>query len=147
MKKNNAIIISIIIAIIFAAGGFFAGMQYQKSQARSALAQGFGGAGGFRRFAGANGATGSAPIRGTVLSTDASSITLKLADGSSKVIILSSGTGIVKSTTAKASDVKSGDTVTIIGTSNSDGTVTAQQVLDGSMGMLRGPRPSGQPAQ
>ena len=57
-------------------------------------------------------------------------------DGSSKIVNLTSQTTISKTTTGSATDLKSGETVTAIGTTNSDGSVTAQNVLVGNGGMM-----------
>ena len=148
--NKNIIIVGIVALIIGGVGGFFGGMQYQKGQATAARAQfagGFGGgtgaAGGRTRGAGA-GANGGMAVRGTIISADSSSITVKLPDGSTKIVILSSTTMIGKATTGSASDLTNGANVTIFGTTNSDGSVTAQNVQVGTA-MMFGGRPSGSP--
>src|SRR5579884_3058200 len=104
MKGNN-IIITVVVAIIVAAAGFFGGMQYEKSQAASTgggygqFARGgngqFGGANGARRFGNGNGGA----TFGQIVSADPTSITVKLQDGSSKIVNISSSTKIMKTTT------------------------------------------------
>ena len=56
------------------------------------------------------------------------SITVKLSNGSTEIVVLSASTAFMQSTKAALSDVKTGDTVNVVGTANSDGSVTAQQV-------------------
>lgn len=125
--KNNNMVITIIVAVIVAAVAFFGGMQYQKSQVSTALsATGrTGSAGQFRQRAGANGQT---PTRGEVVSISGQNMTVKLPDNSSKIVLLSDKTVVSQSATASATDIKSGDQVLVLGTSNSDGSVTAQDV-------------------
>ena len=77
-----------------------------------------------------------APVRGQIVSSGDNTITVKLSDGSSKIVDLTSQTKINKATTGSVSDLKTGTTVTAIGTTNSDGSVTAQDVTIGN-GMFR----------
>lgn len=129
MNKNTMMIVAIILIIAAGAGGFFGGVQYQKSQ-RTQFAGRAGGAGFAGRFGGAGGANGAnfAPVRGQVLSMDNNSITVKQMDGSTKIVVVSSTTSFVQSQKASESDLKTGDNVMIIGTTNSDGSVTASNV-------------------
>lgn len=123
--KNKNILITILIAVIVGGVGFFAGMQLTKSQTntndQSAQVQQRGNA----RFGGRGGNRGT---MGSVINQDANSITLQLPDGSSKIVLLSTSTIFVKTDKASASDIKNGDKVIVFGTTNSDGSVTAQNV-------------------
>ncbi len=119
--KGNQIIITVILVVLVGAAGFFGGMQYQRVQ-RGA------GAGGFARRFGGVGQNGAAPVRGQILSSDANSITVKLADGSGKIVLINSGTMITQLATASASDLKEGKQVLVLGTINPDGSVTATNV-------------------
>ena len=121
-------IVSAILVIIAAVGGFFGGMQYQKGNAGSNLAQG--GNGAFRQRSGMMGQNGQnfRPVRGQVLSQSSNTLTVKLSDGSTKIVVLSGSTVYLKSTTALQGDLKTGDTVNVVGTQNSDGSVTAQDI-------------------
>ena len=128
---NKTIIIAAVLIVVAGAGGFLGGMQYQKSQTTSRFAQFAGGGNGqFRRFGQAGGGAGAntSAIRGQVVSTDSNSITVKLPDGSSKILVVGSNTTFMKSTSASLSDLKSGDTIMAFGTTNSDGSVTARNV-------------------
>lgn len=139
---NNKIIIFSIVALLIGGGvGFFGGMQYQKNQLPTGNFR-TGGNAGARRFG--NGANGSV-IRGQVISKDNNSITIKLQDGSTKIVIVGSSAMIAKSTLGTADDIANGNNVTVFGTANSDGTVTAQNVQVGNLGMF-GPRGSGTPS-
>jgi hypothetical protein len=125
MNKN---LITIIIVIIVGVGAFFGGMQYQKSQVPSFAT----GQGEYRQRMMGQGQQGQGqtfrPVRGDVLSTDNNTLTVKLQDGSSKIVILSGNTTYMKEASATKEDLKTGNTVMVTGTSNSDGSVTAQSV-------------------
>ncbi len=125
--KTNQIIITVLIAIIVGGAGFFGGMQFEKSQAPSNSSGNYammrnGGRFGNRLGAGNQGGLGQ------VISQDANSLTIKLADGSSKIILLSGNTKYEKTNPASLSDIKNGDRVLVIGTANSDGSETANTI-------------------
>lgn len=124
--KNKNLIISVALVVLALAGGFFAGMQYQKSQ-RVTFAGGMYGRNGMMRQFGQNGQN-FRPVRGTVLSLDNNTMTIKLANGNSEIVVLSPSTRYVKSAPAALSDIKAGDTVMAIGTQNNDGSLTASDV-------------------
>lgn len=84
-------------------------------------------------------------IAGSILSIDANSITLKLVDGSTKIIILGSSTTYSDTVSATQADLKSGANVAVFGTVNSDGSVTATSVqINPEFGR---PQPTPTPAQ
>ena len=156
MKPIKAMYV-LILVIVFAAAGFYGGVMYQKSQLRATFAGGAGGqfsgrfGGGQGGFAGGQGGPGGAsgmrPVSGQIVSQGNDSVTVKLTDGSSEIINLTGQTTINKTSTGAASDLKSGDRVTAIGTTNSDGSVTAQTLLIGNgMMMFRGQRNGGGPS-
>lgn len=124
--KNKNLIISVALVVLALLGGFFAGMQYQKSQ-RATFVGGMYGRNGMMRQFGQNGQN-FRPVRGTVLSVDNNTMTIKLANGNSEIVVLSPSTRYVKSAPAALSDIKTGDTVMAIGTQNNDGSLTASDV-------------------
>jgi RNase P/RNase MRP subunit p29 len=129
MKKNKMIIVAVILIIVACAAGFFGGMTYQKNQAPSFSLTGRGNfAGRFGQAGQAGQNSNSRPVRGQVLSMTSNTLTVKMSDGSTKIVVLSGSTAFVQSTKAALSDVKTGDTVNVIGTQNSDGSVTAQDI-------------------
>lgn len=120
MNKN---LILVIVLIVVAGGGFFGGMQYQKSQRTvraGQFAQG--------QFGSRMGQQGGRPVTGSIISNDNGSITVKLADGSSKIVLFSGATVVNKQTTGSKSDLTTGARVLVIGKENSDGSVTADTV-------------------
>lgn len=133
-EKNNSsknFLITGVIVVIVAAGAFFGGMKYQQSKSPSlsngqfaSSNGGFRGAGGGMRTGGNRGGT----VVGKILSMDQNSITVQLQDGSSKIVNVSATTTYSKSATGSKSDLTSGINVAVFGTSNSDGSVTAQSV-------------------
>jgi hypothetical protein len=154
--KNTNLVITIVVAVVVGVAAFFGGTMYQKSQASAnggqfsqvSFQRGQGGAGAqggnFRRIGGAGNAT-----MGEIVSIDATSMTVKLQDGSSKIVNLSDKTIFSKTSTASKTDFKTGDKVTAFGTAASDGSITAQMVSQGGNMMFRGGTsgPSSQPAK
>jgi hypothetical protein len=124
--------ILVAIVVIVAVGAFFGGMKYQQAQGMGQRQLQFTGGpggqnGGFgRRFGGAG--SNAQAARGQVVSLDSSNITLKLSDGSTKLINLSGSTSYMKADKASANDIKTGTTIMVFGTTNSDGSITAQNV-------------------
>lgn len=129
--KNNLIIVAIFALIIGGAVGFFGGIQYQKSQRSQVLqfngqARQTGGSGNFRAGQGIR--NGFAPITGEIIDFDDKSITVKLEDGSSKIVLLSKETSISKFNSVSTSELKKGERVAAFGKQNSDGSITAQNI-------------------
>lgn len=144
--KAQQIVITLVVAIVVGAAGFFGGMQYQKSKATVANVQSGlnrqGRAGGKGRFGGQNG--GNA-VRGQVISTSDNGITVKLADGSSKIVLISGSAQVGKEATAAKSDIQNGDQVVVFGMANSDGSINAQSVLiNPGLGNRQSPSPQPQ---
>lgn len=100
--------------------GFYAGMKYQQSKV-PVRQFGQGGQGQNRVRMGGQ-------VIGEILSMDEKSVTVKLADGSSKIILLSSTTTFSATATGAKTDLKVGVRVAAFGTTNSDGSVTATNV-------------------
>ncbi len=136
MKHNNNTVTIVVIGVVALGIGFFGGMQYSNYQRAQLRGQFAGGQFGGRMIGGGQGAggnrmmfrNGSRPVYGQIVSQDDKSITVKMNDGSSKIVILSVKTSINKASEATKDDLKAGDTVAVFGTENSDGSVTAQNV-------------------
>lgn len=128
---NNKIIMP-ILAILIASGAFFGGMQYQKLKVPSFgnFRNGQGAVAGARGMMGQRNGNGQnfRPVSGEILSFDSNGVTVKLTDGSSKIVLFSGSTAFVKSSEGTKDELKVGDKVMVVGAQNSDGSVTAQNV-------------------
>ncbi|HSX18772.1 MAG TPA: DUF5666 domain-containing protein [Candidatus Saccharimonadales bacterium] len=123
----NTILIAVLVALVVGGAAFFGGMKYQQSK-RMAGGQ-FGarqGANGQRQGPGGNG--NNRPIAGQITAIADNSITVKLMDGTSKIVILSDSTSINKAATATKGDLTNGENVAVFGMTNTDGSVTAQNI-------------------
>lgn len=132
MPKKFLIII--FIAVIFAgAGGFFGGMEYR-------LDANVGGAfrdhqeGDFsRRFDSMRGMRGmmggsSSPLFGEIISQGEGSFTIKLSDGSTRIIFISDSTQITKSIDGILGDLEIAGQIFVSGEENPDGSYTAKTI-------------------
>lgn len=144
IKQQQLIIAGFVLIVASAAGGFFGGMKYQES--KSPIGR-FGNGNMMRQFQRGNN-QGFRPVNGEVLSVDDKSMTVKLADGGSKIVLFSESTTFNKSDAATKANVKAGEKVAAFGTENSDGSITAQSVqLNPTMRFGDSPRGSTGSAQ
>ncbi len=126
---NKTILIAVIAVIVVGAGAFFAGMKYQETKRTTTFRQQLNGRTGGGQFQGnGNRTAGLRPVSGDIISADDKSITVKLADGSSKIVIFSATTEINKANKVGKEELKTGEKVAVFGTQNSDGSVTAQNI-------------------
>ncbi len=138
------VIWAIVIALVAGGAGFFSGMAAGKANALKTANGGLGAGsfgGNFARTGGAGaggryflkggamhlGSSGSFAA-GQILSASANNIVIKMPNGSTKIILLSSATKINKSVAGSASDLSQGESVVISGTANQDGSISADAV-------------------
>lgn len=118
--------------MVFAAGGFYAGMQYQKGKAgnfaRGQFQNGLRQQSGFQTR---DGLQAIRPVSGEIMEKGESTITLKTQDGGNRIVIYSDSTRVNKSSEGSSADLKVGEEVIVIGTEGADGTVTAQTISIG----------------
>lgn len=136
MNKNQ-VIGAVVVLIIVGGGAFYAGMSYAGSQtpARSTFSTA-GGAGGFAGRTGARGGAGGGFTAGTIVSSGSGTISIQQQNGSStEIVLVGPSTQILKTVAGSASDLSVGTTVTITGTSNSDGSMTANSIQVRPAGM------------
>lgn len=125
------------ISIVVAGTAFFGGVKYRDYQLQKQRTN-FSGGQFFRQgqFAGQNSngqrqggqRFGGGALTGQVMGLDDKSMTVKLPDGSTKIVIFSDKTIYYKSSEASKSDLTQGINVAVLGTANSDGSVTAENI-------------------
>ena len=117
--KNKNLISTVLLIALFSVLSFFAGqkMPGKKSQ------QGFD-----RAQFGGQGQTRNGQILGEITSVESDKITIKQTDGSSKVILISDQTNIVKTSPSVISDLKIGGKVAIFGKANTEALISAQSI-------------------
>ena len=129
-KYKQHMTIVIVIALILIGGAYYAGGKHATNKLRASFggrgATALGGAAG-ARGAGRFG-SGGGLVTGTVLSKDDTSITVGSKDGSSKIVLYSGSTQVLKSTSGTPDDIAVGSNVSAQGTQNSDGSVTASSI-------------------
>jgi len=124
-------VVVLLIAVGVGALSFYGGIQYQKGQVTTgrnySIGQGTGrtgqsGTAGTRRMGSGQ------PVSGEILSMDDTSLTVKLIDGSSRIVLINSKTIFNKTATVEKTELKVGEKVGVFGTTNTDGSVSAQNV-------------------
>ncbi|MCU1580809.1 MAG: hypothetical protein JWO01_197 [Microbacteriaceae bacterium] len=120
-------------------GGVLIGRNTASASQAGAARAGFGGAGGFPGAAGASGAPGAGGAgggggftAGTIVSVSNGQLVIKAADGTQKTVTTDSSTKVSKTSASDVSALKAGQTVTVIGATGSDGTVTATSISEGA---------------
>lgn len=124
--KSKQIAVIIVALVLVGNAGFFTGVKYQQSKQPSRT--NFQSFGQQRGFSATRQPAGSQVVRGEIIDKDEESITVKLPDDSSKIVLLSESTTINKATEGSVDDLKSGDQVMVFGQTNSDGSVSAAQI-------------------
>lgn len=132
MQKN----ILIVLALVVVAGScFYGGMRYGQNQQialsasqRQARGQQFGGGRGGAGVTGGPAGANSGFVTGDILSKDDKSITVKTRDGGSKIIFYSATTAVMKSVNGASGDLTVGESISVNGSTNQDGSVSAQSI-------------------
>ncbi len=145
---------AVLLAVVAFAGGFVVANATAAKATTGGDGQGGGGGQAFGpnasgRPRGAGGVGGGAA--GTVGSVSADQMTLTTAAGGQRIILLTPTTAVtqVSAATKAVSDLTAGETVTVMGTANPDGSVTATRIIIGDLGVFGGrggfggPAPSG----
>lgn len=142
--KTNQIVTTVVLLAVFSTASFFAGTKYQQNKVTTnfgnqrMLNDGSGLGQGMGRGIGNNTDTDTVKNRGQVagfrqtvgeiISLDAKSITIKMADGSSKIVLISDSTTVNQSVAATKNDLKVGLNVAVRGDQNTDGSVTSSNI-------------------
>lgn len=145
MKK----IIYVVVGLLLMTGSFFGGYYYEKKACTNSANLGFDGgnrpdmsngtpptgapnnsSGSYSR---GNGGPGGGGSTGEIISNDGKSVTIKTSDGSTKIVYFSDSTKVNKNESASTSDLTVGTTISAMGTTNSDKSVTAQNIIIGNV--------------
>lgn len=134
MKQKDLILPVVVTTIIAGSAGFFGGMKYQQSRRFAQFNNGDrtfmmrGGSGSMGMQGGqAMRLNGFRPVTGEIIKADDVSITVKLQDGSSKIVLISEKTSINKAADGTKADLKIGEQVAVFG-SETEGTVKADSI-------------------
>lgn len=138
-KHARRWITPVLAGVAAVAIGLFGGILIGHSTASSSSSQsagtrgGFGGAAGGGAGGGFAGGAGGGFTAGTIASIDGGTITLTLTDGSKVKVTTGTSTTVTKSAAGKVSDLATGEKVTVRGTKDSSGNVTATSVSEGAL--------------
>ncbi|KKR43127.1 MAG: hypothetical protein UT79_C0009G0001 [Candidatus Moranbacteria bacterium GW2011_GWC2_40_12] len=127
---RNKYIVLAVIAVVGLGVGFFGGMRYGQSK-NSGLVIGQGqqrGQFGNSMMGSIRGANDMGLVSGDIISKDSTSLTIKLRDGGSKIVLLPGTVEISKFISGNTNDLEINKTVTITGKTNTDGSITAQTI-------------------
>ncbi|HTR19111.1 MAG TPA: hypothetical protein VMH91_04025 [Candidatus Paceibacterota bacterium] len=132
--NKTAWVTVVVVAVVFAGGGYYVGAKAQTSPAPTSRFSGGGGATFVGRGGGGFGGGGGATI-GTILQVGNGSITLQLPNSTSttattgtKIVLVGSQTQVQELQSVPVSSLSVGQTITVNGTANSDGSVTANSI-------------------
>jgi len=135
--KNNTVIIIAIISLALGFGGGYLFKNYQVGKMRP----NFGSQLPDRQRNGQGLQNGQGPqtgfggiVMGEIISQDENSITVKIQDGSTKIVILGDSTTYSKPQSIEKTELSMGNQVRVSGNANSDGSITAQNVQINPLG-------------
>lgn len=118
----NKKIIAAIIGVVVVGGAFYSGVVYDAHKSTTPTRNG-------ATFTGMRmGARSGGFTAGDIIAKDATSITIKMQDGSTKIVLVATSTQIMKSAAGGLNDLVEGAGVTVMGATNSDGSVSAQSI-------------------
>lgn len=138
MKNQNMIVACTVTAVVAGSIGFFGNNLYQQSQRNSRFPQMENRTGNGQNNFGTNrqvngsiqpGMMGrGGALNGEVTAKDNKTLTIKLSDGSSKIVILSDNTTYRTSTETTQDKVEIGTKIAAFGTTSTDGTTVATSI-------------------
>lgn len=116
MKRE---ILFLIILILVATAAFYGGMKYQQSKMPQRI---------FFQRGGQTIQAREGMFYGEVISKDEKNLTLKLPDGSTRIVFLSEQTEFLKTTEGDLNDIEVGKQIMIIGNQTIEGAFVAEQI-------------------
>ena len=151
MKKWHIALLSVAVVAV-ALGALFGGRAWGASGSSDGPNQfAVDGNGQFRPGDGSmpndprGGRNGGNMVSGSIISVDSTGITVQTNDGSTKIVLVGASAAISLVTPGSTSDLKTGVNVVVSGTTNDDGTVTANSVRLGDTLILGGTPPADGP--
>lgn len=113
---NKFLILGIVLFLVGTGLGFFVGSKAQRKTSGSDFQ--------FRQRFGNN----MNSVKGQIIKDENGNLTIKLSDGSTKLVIVPSSATVYKTDKVNFSDLKTNEEVLIFGTQNSDGSITAENI-------------------
>ncbi len=134
--KRNVWVVAVVVAIVFGGGGYYFGTQSAKSAVPAGAAAYAGRTGTAGRTGGFGGASAlGGGTAGTIISTGNGTLTIQMAASTStsattgtKIVLFDSSTMVNELQSVPASSLTVGQNVTVAGTANADGSVTATSI-------------------
>lgn len=127
--KQHMIMTLLVVALVTGVAGFYAGTRYQAAKQPNFAAFRDRQAGTVQRNTNTTGARGGLrPVSGEIIKHDDTSVTVKLSDGSSKIVMLTKITTVNKAVEGTKDDLTDGTNISVFGTENADGSVSAQNI-------------------
>ena len=123
---NKTIIITAIVALGIGLGGGYAAAKVSAPATTSGSNTSFA-RGSARGLRGGN-QSANGFIAGTVAKENSESLTIDTRDGNSHLVLLTPATSVFKSVAGSLTDVTIGSTVTVSGSTNSDGSISADSI-------------------
>lgn len=132
--KQNTVLIAIIVALVSGGVAFAGGIKYQEDH--RSLKRGYqfdkfimhGGEGKEMGMFFKGHRMGFRPVAGEIVSTNDTSITVKMEDGSTQVVKFTDDTDINKTEQGTKADLTPGEQVMVMGEENDDGSVSAEHI-------------------
>ena len=133
-KLRLPTVLLVVGLVVGFTGGYFF-KNYQNTKLRENLRGGMGNVNGQRFIPNGGQENGQnkgmmfgGGIEGDIISMDEKSVTVKLSDGSTKIILFSDSTIYSNIEISKKTDLKQGIKIAVFGKTNTDGSVTADRI-------------------
>jgi hypothetical protein len=136
-KRSGARFLTPALALVAAVGiGLFGGVLIGQNTASSTTSAREAGQGGFPGTAGGDAPTGGMGdlTTGTVTAVDGSTVTLELTDGSTVTVTTTDDTTVTTTDESTVDALTNGDSLTVMGDADDDGTVAATSITEGATG-------------
>jgi hypothetical protein len=135
-KRSVARFITPALALVAAVGiGLFGGVLIGQNSASATTSARGAGQGGFPGTAGGDAPTGMGGFTtGTVTAVDGSTVTLELTDGSTVKVTTTDDTTVTTTEESTVDALAEGDSLTVTGDTDDDGTVAANSITEGATG-------------